>query len=133
MTSIAGIRAGFPHKELPLLVTVNVQPKNASVRRWQTAPNACAATSPSTLAGGIHGHSFLTIKTYLFRTLSSLRIPNAPNRPPPDPPPPMISAAREVAAEEITEVMLLSEEKKCKRPKPLQNWTCKLSQRSVNI
>ena len=115
MTSIADIRTGFPHKELPLLGTVNAQPTKASVRRWQTALNRCAATSPSTLAGGIYGQSFLTMKPSLFHTLSSLRIPNTPNRPPPDPPPPMISAARGVAAEDVTEVMLLSEEKKWKR------------------
>ena len=54
------------------------------------------------------------MKPSLFCTLSSLRIPNAPNQTPPDPPPPMISAARKVASEEITEVMLLIEEKKCK-------------------
>ena len=109
MTSIADIREGFPHKELPPLGTVNAHPTNASVHLWQTTLNACAATSPSTLAGGIHGHSFLTMKPSLFRTLSGLRITNAPNRPLPDPPPPMISAAREVVSEDITEVMLLSE------------------------
>ena len=92
MTSIADIRAGFPHKELPQLGTINAHPKNASVRRWQTALNACAATLPSTLAGGIYGHSFLTMKPSLFHTLSELRVPKAPNLPPPDPPPPMISA-----------------------------------------
>ena len=70
MTSIANISAGFPHKDLPLLGTVNAQPTKASVRRWWTALNACAATSPSTLAGGIHGHSFLTMKPSLFHTLS---------------------------------------------------------------
>ena len=115
MTSIANICAGFPHKELPLLVTVNAQPTNASVRCWHTALNACATTSPSTLAGGIYGHSFLTMKLSLLPTLSGLRILNAPKQPPPDPPPPMISAACEVAAEDITEVMLLSKEKKWKR------------------
>ena len=112
MTSITNIRAGFPHKELPQLVTVNVHPTNASVCPWQTALNACAATLPSTLAGGIYGHSFLTMKPSLFHTLSVLRVPKAPNLPPPDPPPPMISAARKVSAEDVTEVMLLSEEKK---------------------
>ena len=86
-----------------------------SVRCWQTALNACAATSPSTLAGGIHGHSFLTMKPSLFHNLSGLRIPNAPNVPPPDPPPPTISAAHEVAAEDVTEVMLISKVKKWKR------------------
>ena len=111
MTSIADICAGFPHKKLPLLVTVNDHPTNSSVHCWQTALNVFAATSPSTLADGIHGHSFLTMKPFLFRTLSGIRIPNALNRPPPDPPPPMISATLEVAAEDITEVMLLSEEK----------------------
>ena len=111
MTSIADIRTGFPHKELPQLGTVIAQPTNASVRRWQNALNACAATSPSTLAGGIYGHSFLTMKTSLFHTLSGIRVPKAPNLLPPDPPPPMISAAREVAAEDVTEVMFLSEEK----------------------
>ena len=115
MTSIADIRAGFPHKELLLLITVNAQPTNASVLLWKTALNACAATSPSTLAGGIHGHSFLTMKPSLFHTLSSLRIPNAPNRPNPYPPPPMISAACKVTAEYVTEVMLLIKEKKWKR------------------
>ena len=115
MTSIANIRAKFPHKELPLLGTVNTQPTNASVRLWKTALNACATTSPSTLAGGIHGPSFLKMKPSLFRTLSGLRIPNAPNWPPPDPPPPMISAAREVTSEDITEVMFLSEGGKWKR------------------
>ena len=114
MTSIADIRAGSPHKELPLLVTINAQPTNASVLCWQNALNACATTLPSTLAGGIYGHSLLTTKPSLFHTLSGICIPNAPNRPPPDPPPPMISAAREVAAEDITEVMLLTEEKKWK-------------------
>ena len=54
------------------------------------------------------------MKPSLFHTLSGLRIPNVPNRPPPDTPPPMISATREVAAEDVTEVMLLSEEKKWK-------------------
>ena len=115
MTSIADIRAGFPHKELPLLVTVNAHPTNASVRRWQTALNAWAATSPSTLAGGIYGHSFLTMNPSLFHTLSGILIPNAPNQPPPDHPPPMISAAHKVSTEDVTEVMLLSEEKKWKR------------------
>ena len=111
MTSIADIRAGFPHKELPQLGTINAQPTNATVHRWQTALNAYAATSPSTLAGGIYGHSFLTMKTSLFHTISELRVPKTPNLPPPDPPPPIITATREVAAEDVTEVMLLSEEK----------------------
>ena len=115
MTSIAEIRAEFPHKELPQLGTINAQPTNATVRRWQTALNACAATSPSTLAGGIYGHSFLTMKPSLFHTLSGLRVTKDPNLPPPDTPPPMISVTREVAAEDVTEVMLLSEEKKWKR------------------
>ena len=115
MTSIADTRAIFPRKELFLLGTVNAQPTNASVRRWQTALNACAKTLPSKLAGGIHGHSFLKMKSSLFHTLSGLRIPNAPNRPPPDPPPLMISANHEVPAEDVTEVMLLREDKKWKR------------------
>ena len=115
MTSIAYIRAGFPHKKLPLLGTVNSQPTNASVHRWQTALNACAETLPSKLAGVIYGHYLLTMKPSLFHTLSSPRIPNTPNRPSPDPPPPMISAACEVAAEDVTEFMFLSEEKKRKR------------------
>ena len=102
MTFIADIRAIFLHKELPLLGTVNAQPTNASVRRWQTALKAGAATLPSTLAGGIHGHFFLTMKPSLFHALSGLRIPNAPNRPPPDTPPPMISAARKVPVEDVT-------------------------------
>ena len=114
MTSIADIRTGFSHKELHLLGTVNAHPTNASVRCCQTALNTCAATLPSTLAGGIYGHSFLTMKPSLFHTLSGLRIPNALNRRPPDPPPPMISAARKVAAEDVTEIMLLSKEKKWK-------------------
>ena len=111
MTSIADIRAGFPHKEIPQIRTVNAHPTNASVRLWQIARNACTTTLPSTLEGGIYGHSFLTTKTSLFHTLSGLRVPKAPNLPPPDPTPPMISAAREVAAEDVTEVMLLSKEK----------------------
>ena len=115
MTYIADIRVGFPHKELPLLGTVNTQPANASVRCWKTVLNACAATLPSKLAGGIYGHSFLTMKPSLFNTLSGLCVPKAPNLPPPDPHPPMISASREVAAEDVTEVMLLREEKKWKR------------------
>ena len=115
MTSISDIRAGFPHKELPQLGNVNAEPTNISVRFWKTALNACAATSTSTLTGDIYGHSFLTIKLSQFHTLSGLRIPRAPNLPPPDPPPPMISADREVAAKDVTEVMLLSEEKKWKR------------------
>ena len=69
MTSITNIRAGFTHKELPLIGTVNAHPTKASVRRWQKVLNACAATSPSTLAGGIYGHSFLTMKLSLFHTL----------------------------------------------------------------
>ena len=108
MTSIADIRAGFPHKELPQLGTVNTHPTNTSVSRWKTARNACAATSPSTLAGGIYGQYFLTMKLSLFHTLSGLRVPKAPNLPPPDPPPSMISAALEVAAEDVTEAMFLS-------------------------
>ena len=115
MTSIADIRAVFPHKELPQLETVNTQPTNASVCCWQTALNACAATLPSTLAGGIYGHSFLTMKPSLFHTLSGIRVPKAPNLPPPDPPPPMISATCDFSAEDVTEVMLLSEEKKWNR------------------
>ena len=115
MTSIADICAGFPHKELPQLGTINVQPTNATVRRWQTALNACAATLPSTLAGGIYGHSFLTMKPSLFHTLSGLRVPKTPDLPPPDPPPPMITATREVAVDDVSEVMLLREEKKWKR------------------
>ena len=111
MTSIANICAGFPHKELPQLGTINAQPTNTTVRRWQTALNACAATLPSTLAGGIYGHSFLTMKPSLFHTLTGLRVPKTP----PDPPPLMITATREVAAEDVTEVMLLSKEKKWKR------------------
>ena len=115
MTYIADIRAGFPHKELPQLGTINAQPINATVRCWQTALNACAATSPSTLAGGIYGHSFLTMKPSLFHTLSGIHVPKTPDLLPPDPPPPMITATREVAAEDVIEVMLLSEEKKWKR------------------
>ena len=116
MTSIAEIRAGFPHKELPQLGTINAQPTNTTVRRWKHALNVCAATSPSTLAGGIYGHSFLTMKPSLFHTLSGLRVPKTPNLPPPDPPPPMITAIREVAADDVTEVMLPSKEiKKSKR------------------
>ena len=114
MTSIADIRAGFPHRELPQLGTVNAHPTNPSVRCYQTALNACAATFPSTLAGGIYGHYFRTMKPSLFRTLAGLRVPKAPNLPPPDPPPPMISAASEVSAEDFTEVMFLSKEKKWK-------------------
>ena len=116
MTSIANNRAGFPYKELPQLGTINTQPTNATVRRWQTELNACAATSPSTLAGGMYGHSLLTMKPSLFHTLSGLRVPNTPNLPPPDPPPPMITSTREVAADDVTEVMLPSKEiKKSKR------------------
>ena len=115
MTSIANIRAGFPYKELPQLGTINAQPTNVSVRSWKTALNACAATFPSTLAGGIYRRTFLTMKPSLFHTLSRLCVPKAPNLPSPDPLPPMISASREVAAEDVTEVMLLSEEKKWKR------------------
>ena len=115
MTSIANICAGFPYNELPLFETVNAHPTKASVHLWQTALNECATTLPSTLAGGIYGHSFLKMKPALFHALSGLCIPNAPNRPPPDPPPPMISVAREVAAEDITEVMLLREDKNWKR------------------
>ena len=115
MTSISNIRAGFPHKELSLLVTVNVKPTNASVRCWQTALNVCAATSPSTLAGGIYRHYFMTMEPSLFHTLSGHCTPSTPNQPPPDPPPPMISAACEVAAEDVTEVMFLSEDKNWKR------------------
>ena len=115
MTSIVDIRAGYPHKELPQLGTINTQPTNATVHLWQTALNVCAATLPSTLAGGIYGKYFLTMKPSLFHTLSGLRIPKATNLPPPDPPPPLISATREVTTEDVTEVMLLSEEKKWKR------------------
>ena len=115
MTSIADIRAGFPHKELPQLGTINAQPTNATVCCWKNALNACAATSPSTLAGGIYGHSFLTIKPSIFHTLSGICVPKTPDLPPPDTQPPMITATREVAAEDVTEVMLLSEEKKWKR------------------
>ena len=114
MTSIADICAGFPHKELPQLGTINSQLTNTTVLRWQTALNACAATLPSTLAGGIYGHSFLTMKPSLFHTLSGLRVPKTPDLPPPDLPPLMITATREVAAEDVTEVMLLSKEKKWK-------------------
>ena len=112
MTYISNIRAEPPHKELPLLRTVNAQPTNASVRFWQTALNACAANLPSTLAGGIYGHYFLMMKSSLFYTLSCLRIPNAPNLPPPDPPSTIISSDHEVAAEDGTVVMLFGEEKK---------------------
>ena len=115
MTSIADIRAGFPHKELPQRGTINAQPTNATVHHWQTALNACAATSLSTLAGGIYGHSFLTMKPSLFHTLSGIRVPKTPYLPPNDPPPPMITATRKVVAEDLTEVMLLSKEKKWKR------------------
>ena len=114
MTSIADIRAGFPQKELLQLGTINAHPTNATVRRWQTTLNACAATSTSTLAGGIYGHSFLTMKLSLFHTLSGLRAPKTPNLPPPDPPPPMITSTCKVAPEDVTEVILLSEEKECK-------------------
>ena len=112
MTPIAEIRAGFPHKELPQIGTINAQPTNATVRCWQTALNACAATSPSTLSGYIYGHSFLTTKPSLFHTLYGLRVPKTPNLLPPDPPPSMITATREVAADDVTEVMLLIKEKK---------------------
>ena len=115
MKSIANIRAGLPHKELPQLGTINSQPTNATVRRWQTALKAFAATSPSTLAGGIYGHFFLTMKPSLFHTLSGIRVPKTPKLPPPDPSPPMITATRGVAAEDVTEVMLLGEENKWKR------------------
>ena len=115
MTSISDIRTGFPHKDLPQLGTINAQPTNATVRRWQTALNACAATSPSTLAGGIYGHSFLTMKPSLFHPLYGIRVPKTPDLPPPDTPPPMITSTREVAADDVTEVMLSSEEKKWKR------------------
>ena len=115
MISIANIHVGLPHKELPQLGTINAHPINATVCCWQTALNACATTSPSTLAGGIYGNSFLTMKLSLFHTLSGLRVPKTPDLPPPDPPPQMITATREVSAEDVTEVMLLSEEKKWKR------------------
>ena len=115
MTSISDIRAGLPHKELLQLGTINAQPTNATVRYWKTALNACAATSPSTLAGGIYGHFFLTMKPSLFHTLSGLRVPKMPDLPPPDPPPPIITATHEVAVDDVIEVMLLSEEKKWKR------------------
>ena len=111
MTSIADIRAGFPQKELPQLGTINSHPTNVTVRCWQTALNACATTSPSILAGGIYGHSFLTMKPSLFHTISGLHVPKTPDLTPPDPPPLMITATREVAAKDVTEVMLLSEEK----------------------
>ena len=111
MTSIADIRAGFPHKDLPQVGTINAQPTNAKVRRWQTALNACATTLPSTLAGGIYGHSVLTMKPSLLHTLSGLRVTKNPDLPPPDPPPPIITATREVSPEDVTQVMLLSEEK----------------------
>ena len=115
MTSVSDICTGFPYKELPQFGTINGQPTNATVRRWQTALNACAATSPSALAGSIYEHSFLTMKPSLFHTLSGLRVPKTPDLPPPDPPPPMTTATREVAAEDVIEVMLLSEENKWKR------------------
>ena len=54
------------------------------------------------------------MKPSLFHTLSGLRVTKTPNLPPPDPPPPMITATREVAPEDVTELMLLSEEKKWK-------------------
>ena len=57
------------------------------------------------------------MKPSLFHILSGLRVLKYPNLPPPDPTPPMISATREVAVEDVTEVMLLSEEKKWKRQK----------------
>ena len=115
MKSIADIRVGDPHKELPQLRTINANPTNDTVRCWQTALNVCATTLPSTLAGGIYGHSFLTMKPSLFHNLSQLRVPKAPNLPPPDPPSPMISATRKISAKYVTEVMLISEEKKWKR------------------
>ena len=115
MTSIADTRAVFPHKELPQLGTINAQPKNATVRCWQNSLNACVATSPSTLAGGIYGHSFLKTNPSLFHILSGIRVTKTPDLPPPDPPPPMITATRDIYAEDVTEVMLLSEEKKWKR------------------
>ena len=111
MTSTADIRAGFPQKELSQLGTVNAQPTNESVRLWQNTLNECAANSPSTLAGGIYGHFFLTMKPSLFHTLSGIRVPKVPKLPPPDTPPPMISAVRKVAVEDVKEVMLLSKEK----------------------
>ena len=55
------------------------------------------------------------MKPSLFRTLSGLSVPKAPNLLHPDPPPPTISATCKVAAEDVTEVMLLSEEKTWKR------------------
>ena len=58
------------------------------------------------------------MKPSLFHTLSGLRVPKTPDLLPPDPPPPMITATREVAAEYVTEVMLLSEEKKVEAPDP---------------
>ena len=115
MTSIADICAVVPHRELPQLGTINAQPTNATVHCWQTALNACAATLHSTLAGGIYGHSFLMMKPSLFHTLSGIRNPKATNLPPPDPPPPMISATCEFPKEDVTEVVLLSKEKKWKR------------------
>ena len=114
MTSIADVRAGFPHKELPQLGTINTHTTNATVHRWQTAINACAAKLSSTLADRIYGHSFLTMKLSMFHTLSGIRVPKTPDLPPPDPPPPMITATHEVATDDVTEVMLLSEEKKWK-------------------
>ena len=136
MISIADIRAGFPHKELPQLRTINAQPTNATVSCWKTSLNACAATLPSTLAGGIYGHSFLTITPSLFHTLSGLRVPKTPDLPPLDPPPPMIKATREVAPEDVTEVMLLSEEKSGSAEPPSTSPTitpCQLSPPSSQI
>ena len=54
------------------------------------------------------------MKPSLFHTLSGIRAPKTLNLPPPYLPPPMIKATHEVAAEDVTEVMLLSEEKKWK-------------------
>ena len=55
------------------------------------------------------------MKPSIFHTLYEIRVPKTPDLPPPDPPPPMITDTREVAVEDVTEVILLSEEKKWKR------------------
>ena len=55
------------------------------------------------------------MKPSLFHALSGFRVPKTPHLPPPDPPPPTSTATREVAAEYVTELMLLSEEKKWKQ------------------
>ena len=55
------------------------------------------------------------MKPSLCHTLFGLRVPKTPDLPPLDPPPPIFTATLVVAAEDVTEVMLISEEKKWKR------------------